>query len=144
MEQAQREQLGAFNPNRGDLEDLGLSFDRLRGAVRILKEGATETIDQPAKDLNNLRNRIAHQIDCNLVGGDLRRLAEWVGSFTDANPSELATYPARCTELAAASIVLFLTAGRVAHRQLQSLQEQQRALDAAFAESANALFDRVD
>jgi hypothetical protein len=135
-----------MNPNLGPIEDLGLSFNRLRAAAVGLKVAGVAWANEELKVLNTIRNKLAHQIDAEISEEDvavLRKDADELlrDSVFKDKLVEHGTYPAWIVEVWAMLFGTMLALEQAMERHKNDLEAQRRELDAAGAQLLHELFE---
>jgi len=146
VETCLRQHVQAMNPNLGPIEDLGLSFNRLRAAAVGLKVAGVAWANEELKVLNTIRNKLAHQIDAEISEEDvavLRKDADELlrDSVFKDKLVEHGTYPAWIVEVWAMLFGTMLALEQAMERHKNDLEAQRRELDAAGAQLLHELFE---
>jgi hypothetical protein len=134
-----------MNPNLGPIEDIGLSFDKLRIVAVGLKVGSVAWANGELKTLNAIRNKLAHRLDVEITDKDiapLRRDADEL--LKDSIVKDLliarGRYPVYVIESWAIIFGTVLAVEQAMERHKNDTEAQKRELNAASAQLLRELF----
>lgn len=128
-----RKHVQVMNPNLGSIEDLGLSFDRLRIAAIGLRNGGVKWANDELIAINKIRNKLAHRLDAQITREDVRPLVRGLEDTFEPNllserfQAEIED-PARAMEVYVVLFGFLLTAQQLLHQELLNIEAKRKAL----------------
>lgn len=136
VESSLRNHIQAMNPNLGPIEELGLSFDKLRTAAVHLKRGSLAWANEDLVTINKLRNKLAHKLDANISMADVERLSD----VSEQWPVSLEKDPATVVEV----WVLFFGIMVSATESIEEFEDDLQARHVLNEQSARLLHELFD
>ena len=146
VENCLRRHIQALNPNLGPIEKLGLGFDKLRIAAFGMKICDVAWANEQLVALNQIRNKLAHQVDAKITDEDILLLRRDVDallrdSLARSRWPEIAGTPVAVIETWAMIFGMFLALEQAMDRNKCDLVAQQGELDAVAVQLFRELFD---
>jgi hypothetical protein len=134
-----------MNPHLGPLEDLGLSFEKLRVAAVGLKRGGLGWAGSELAALNRIRNKLAHRLDTQISTADVAPLGsviqQWpIKAENEADRQKLLAEPAAVIEFWALFFGLMVAVVQGMEQFEDDLKTRQHALNERSAELLHELF----
>lgn len=145
VENCLRSHLQVMNPNLGPVEELGLSFDKLRAAVVGLRVGGAAWANEELRTLNKIRNKLAHRLDTEISLADvapLRKNAEALlrDSVARDRLTQLGDSPSWIVVMWALFFGTALALDQALEHHKNDLEARRRELDAAGAQLLRDIF----